>query len=326
MAVSVDKQKVIDIAFAEIGYLEKASNSQLDDPTANAGSGNWTKYARDLDKIPGFYNGRKNGYAWCDMFVDWCFVQAYGIDTAKKLLNQPYNSAGAGCTYSAQYFKNAGQFHTSKPQPGDQIFFGNASESYHTGLVYKVDASYVYTVEGNTSGASGVIANGGGVCRKQYSLNYGQIYGYGRPAYGNSITATVKPQASTESITGLVDTVKEVQIWLNRNYSAGLTLDNLYGDTTKKALTKALQKTLGVTADGVYGAKTNAAIKLVRYGSKGTLVSVLQAFLVCHGYKEAYIDGDFGSGTKNALIDYQKKFKLEVDGIAGQETFKSLCT
>ena len=324
-----DKQKVIDIAIAEIGYLEKASNSQLDDPTANAGSNNWTKYARDLDKIPGFYNGRKNGYEWCDMFVDWCFVQAYGIETAKKLLNQPYNSAGAGCTYSAQYFKNAGQFHTSKPQSGDQIFFGNASNAYHTGLVYKVDTSYVYTVEGNTSGASGVIANGGGVCRKQYRLNNGQIYGYGRPAYDKSTTqttATVKPQASTESITGLIDTVKEVQIWLNRNFSAGLTLDNLYGDTTKKALTKALQKTLGVTADGIYGAKTNAAVKLVRYGSKGQLVSVLQAFLVCHGYKEAYVDGDFGSGTKGALMDYQRKYKLEVDGIAGQETFKSLCS
>lgn len=325
MTVAIDKQKVIDIALAEVGYLEKASNSQLDDPTANAGSNNWTKYARDLDKIPGFYNGRKNGFEWCDMFVDWCFVQAYGVDTAKKLLNQPFNSAGAGCTYSAQYFKNAGQFHTSKPQPGDQIFYGNAANAYHTGLVYEVDASYVYTVEGNTSGASGVIANGGGVCRKQYRLNASQIYGYGRPAYGNSITATVKPQASTDSITGLIDTVKEVQIWLNRNYSAGLTLDGLYGDITKKALTKALQKALGVEADGIYGVKTNAAVKLVRYGSKGQLVSVLQAFLVCHGYKEAYVDGDFGNGTKNALTDYQRKYKLEVDGIAGQETFKSLC-
>jgi peptidoglycan hydrolase-like protein with peptidoglycan-binding domain len=137
---------------------------------------------------------------------------------------------------------------------------------------------------------------------------------------------TIRPQASTDSITGLIDTVKEVQIWLNREFSAGLTLDNLYGDVTKKALTKALQKTLGVTADGIYGTKTNAAVKLVRYGSKGTLVSVLQAFLVCNGYKAAYVDGDFGSGTQSALKDFQKKYKLEVDGKAGQETFKSLCS
>ena len=70
--------KVLKIAEAEVGYLEKASNSQLDSKTANAGSANYTKYARDLDNISGFYNGKKNGYPWCDVFIDWCFVQAYG--------------------------------------------------------------------------------------------------------------------------------------------------------------------------------------------------------------------------------------------------------
>ena len=68
MAVSVDKQKVIDIALAEIGYLEKASNSQLDDPTANVGSGNWTKYARDL-----FQAG------WYGVFIAKCFENLLGV-------------------------------------------------------------------------------------------------------------------------------------------------------------------------------------------------------------------------------------------------------
>ena len=80
--------KVLAIAKAEVGYLEKRNNSNLDSKTANAGTANYTKYARDLDAI-GFYNGRKNGYAWCDVFVDWCFVQAYGAENAKKLLCQP---------------------------------------------------------------------------------------------------------------------------------------------------------------------------------------------------------------------------------------------
>ena len=65
------------------------------------------------------------------------------------------------------YYKEKGrQF--SAPQPGYQIFFwpknaigGPAVQ--HTGLVYKVDGTYVYTIEGNTSGTSGVVANGGGV-------------------------------------------------------------------------------------------------------------------------------------------------------------------
>ena len=56
-------EKLIQIARAEIGYLEKTSNKDLDSKTANAGSANYTKYARDL--YPSL-----QGQAWCDMFVD----------------------------------------------------------------------------------------------------------------------------------------------------------------------------------------------------------------------------------------------------------------
>ena len=122
-----------------------------------------------------------------------------------------------------------------------------------------------------------------------------------------------------------IDTVKEVQIWLNNNYASGLTLDGLYGTFTKKALTKALQKELGVIADGIYGPITNAAVKNLQKGSKGALVKVLQAFLICNGQKAAYVDGDFGTGTETALKAVQKAYKLTADGIAGKNTFKTLC-
>ncbi len=330
--MSVSKQKVIDILLAEEGYLEKRTNSNLDHPTANAGSGNFTKYARDLDNIPGFYNGKKQGFPWCDVCLDWGFVQAYGAETAKKLLCQPNNSAGAGCTYSAMYYKQRGQFHKT-PMVGDQIFFGNASESTHTGLVWKVDSSKVYTIEGNTSGASGVVANGGGVCRKSYSLTYSKIYGYGRPAYGDSTavitpTTTLKPTTNSSAsakISGRIDTTKEVQIWLNQNYSAGLTLDGLYGDSTKAALVKVLQKAIGVEADGEYGRITNAAVKILRQGDESEAVKALQGLLVCNGYTLAYVDGEFGTGTKTSVIQYRRKMGLEVDGEAGKETFTALC-
>ena len=35
--------EIVAIALAQIGYKEKASNKNLDDPAANAGSANWTK-------------------------------------------------------------------------------------------------------------------------------------------------------------------------------------------------------------------------------------------------------------------------------------------
>ena len=62
-------KQVVDIALGELGYHEKASNNNLDSKTGNSGGNNWTKYARDLANA-GYYNGNKNGYEWCDVFVD----------------------------------------------------------------------------------------------------------------------------------------------------------------------------------------------------------------------------------------------------------------
>ena len=173
--------RLLAIARKEVGYREKISGSGLDDPTANAGGGNYTKYARDLDQIPGFYNGVKQGYAWCDVFVDWCFVAAFGPKTGQKMIYQPDQSAGAGCLYSAQYFQGAGAFFRRDPQPGDQIFFTYAAgEVSHTGIVESVQGSTVTTIEGNSSD---------GVNRRVYQAGSGTIYGYGRPDW--SLVANV---------------------------------------------------------------------------------------------------------------------------------------
>lgn len=172
--------KVIQVALQEVGYLEKKDNSNLDSKTANAGYNNWTKYARDLDKL-GVYNFAKNGFDWCDIFVDWCFVQAYGLDNMVKMLYQPLKGLGAGCTYSMGYYRDNNALF-STPEAGDQCFFSRDGwkTSYHTGLVERVEGGRIYTVEGNTSNASGVIANGGGVARKSYPISMAM---YGRPNY-----------------------------------------------------------------------------------------------------------------------------------------------
>lgn len=208
MAKAFDRTKLILIAAAEEGYLEKETNSQLDNKTANAGNKNRTKYARDLYSA-GYYNGNKQGVAWCDIFVDWCFYKAFGKADGQALQCQT-GDLGASCTYSAKYYKNKGQFYTKNPQVGDQIFFKDSSGDFcHTGLVYKVDSSKVYTIEGNTSSASGVVANGGGVFKKSYALTYNKIAGYGRPKYNDDYgkpvnkpttanNATAKPETSTK--------------------------------------------------------------------------------------------------------------------------------
>ncbi len=240
-----DVSKVLAVAAAEIGYKEKKSNSQLDDKGTNAGSGNYTKYARDFDqKYPHWYNGKKNGYAWCDMFVDWCFLTAYGYENALRLLCQPEKSAGAGCTYSLAYYKNKGQFHTSGPRPGDQIFFGTSqSNSTHTGIVEKVTAQKVFTIEGNTSDQ---------VARRSYSLTNSRILGYGRPAYD----AVAEPAPTP--VTSAADTADpEKAIWdalmgfIGNAYGAAGLMGNLYAESAlnPKNLQNNGNKALGMTDD-----------------------------------------------------------------------------
>lgn len=182
----LDPQKVLDVALAQVGYLEKETNAALDHNTENAGDENFTKYARDLDGL-NFYNGRKNGHAWCDVFVDWCFVRAYGEEAALALTFQPsffLFNRGAGCRYSYGYYREAGRIFRS-PEPGDQVFFyaADGTSICHTGLVWTADDTYVYTVEGNTSCEAGVVENGGAVAKKQYRRDDPRIAGYGRPGY-----------------------------------------------------------------------------------------------------------------------------------------------
>lgn len=173
--------KIIEIATAEIGYLEKETNNSLDSKTGNAGDGNYTKYARDLDVISGFYNGKKQHYPWCSVFVDWCFVQAFGVSEAKRITY--HTQLGAGCDYAAKAYQTAGRWYKT-PKIGDEIFFKTSTYSYaHTGIVVDVTPTQVITIEGNTSGDSGVVYNGGGVFKKSYSINYSNIVGYGRPNY-----------------------------------------------------------------------------------------------------------------------------------------------
>lgn len=90
----------------------------------------------------------------------------------------------AYCPYGVNYFKQIGQWFTRNPQRGDLIFFKDSSGiACHVGLVSSASSTTVVTIEGNTSGGSTVIANGGGVFRKSYPINYDRILGYGRPLY-----------------------------------------------------------------------------------------------------------------------------------------------
>ena len=244
--------KVLQVAMKEEGYLEKKSNSSLDNKTANAGSNNYTKYARDFDqKYPRWYNGKKNGYAWCDMFVDWCFLTAFGYDKALELLCQPEKSLGAGCKYSYRYFKNKGQA-GRVPSVGAQIFFGNSEDTInHTGLVYKIDGAFVYTIEGNSENKVAY--------RKYHRGAPGLWYGY--PKYDSEPIEQIPEQKTTSdlSIGSTGNEVKELQKNLT-SLGYYCAADGIFGNKTQAAF-KEFQSKNGLAVDGVYGPKSKAKLK-----------------------------------------------------------------
>ncbi len=180
------RDKVVEIALSQVGYIEKKSSAQLDDFTANPGNNNYTKYWRDADA---WWNWKINGSTsqgnpWCACFVSWCFKKA----DAETLIKPFYY-----CPTGVVDFKNKKQWYDRKsgtPKPGDVIMFknsnsdmGDAMSAVHVGIVERIDQSKVYTIEGNTSSAWGVVSNGGGVFQKSYLLNSTSIMGYGFPAY-----------------------------------------------------------------------------------------------------------------------------------------------
>lgn len=185
--------KITKIAEGEIGYLEKKSESNLDSKTANAGSNNYTKYWRDMEKLGlGDYQG---GY-WCAAFIAWIFYIAFGLKIMQKLLLQKFF---INCQTMANLAAAKGQLYDA-PQAGDIVLFYNGREYYHTGYVVNVKSGIMTTIEGNTSGGSSVIANGGGVAKKTYRISSLNAKFF-RPAY--EIVTTGNTDTNANAGTGL---------------------------------------------------------------------------------------------------------------------------
>lgn len=245
---------VIKTAQNEIGYLEKKSNAQLNSKTANAGYNNFTKYWRDI--YPAYQTE-----PWCAAFVSWCFMKAFGLTMAKKLLKHwPYVYCP---TLGSLFTKNA------NPKVGDIVIFYRSGEFRHTGLVTKVRGDKFWTIEGNTSGASGIVANGGGVCAKSY--------------YNSKLPGTK---------------------FCTPNYSLVISIVS------------------GNSSTSIPTTHTNTKNYLT-VGDKGDAVKTLQTKLNKVGYKLT-VDGEYGSATKAAVTSFQKKYNLEVDGVAGKNTISKL--
>lgn len=149
------------------GYLEKKSNAYLDDFKKNAGCNNYTRFARDVNSWgqPGC-----QAQPWCAEYQFWKLVKVLGITRALQIMGGGFYN----CKSITNHAKNNGTWHKS-PKVGALIIFRNGS---HVGSVRSFNGSVVYTNEGNTSSAAGVVANGGAVRNKSYAINDSAIDGY----------------------------------------------------------------------------------------------------------------------------------------------------
>lgn len=251
--------KLLTVAAAEVGYHEKGDN--------------YTKYGQEIDQTD-FFNGPKNGYAWCCTFVAWCFWKAFGHDRAMELMCIPSYSCAAGCSFSANYYKAAARWSTT-PKIGAQVYFRGYA---HTGIVESVTSGYITTIEGNTSDC---------VARRTYRIGDSQIDGYGIPDFADEYVEQIETTPPMADIViepaddtppdpgirylgivrkGMVGSdVKVLQALLDLwGYSCG-TVDGDFGRNTLKALV-SFQSDHNLEPDGEAGPLTFGVLLNIDYG------------------------------------------------------------
>lgn len=165
----------------------------------------------------------------------------------------------------------------------------------------------------------------------------------------SSTSATAKPSTTSSYTNGKTDIYlepgssngKQIKIMQNRlivlGYLSG-TADGEYGATTEAAV-KAFQDRNGLYADGKAGPQTLAKLYSssakkassvvghlgsLKSGMNGSAVRSLQKNLKTLGYYTGSVDGDYGSGTESAVSAFQRANGLKADGVAGKSTLNAI--
>lgn len=261
--------KLLDTARKELNYRE--------------GYNNYIKYAQNSWDNQ-FYGWELQNQPWCDVFVDWCFCETFGLQTGAAMTYQTVGSGSALCSASASFYEKNNAFY-NYPQPGDQVFFFNSGDINHTGLVESVVGSGANwtsftTIEGNSSDQ---------VARRTYNRGDNKVAGFGRPKW--SLVAQ------------------------------GGTIQN---PPTQQQKNKNQPTITTPTSSQKYQPHTyNIKINLLKKEDYGPQVSSMQALLNAKGFK-CKVNGKFDNNTFNVLKDFQTKAGIEVDGEFGQEAFTAL--
>lgn len=254
--------KVLSTAAAEIGYC------RWDDPDAGTKYGRW--YA---DYVGSAYYGY-SGVPFCAMGVSWVFNQLGALDLIP-------GGAFAYCQYAINAAEKAGQtVSASSGQAGDLIFFdwgADGGDSDHVGIIESVKSGYYVTIEFNTTGADG---RSGSVARKTRAKG-STVCAVVRPNYGSTSTSSSSSSTVYDlNVDGYwgTDTTTALQTYLGTLVDGVVSSQSEYWESKNPGLTSgwewvaeseaegsqmviALQKKLGVTADGLIGTNTIKALQ-----------------------------------------------------------------
>ena len=213
-------------------------------------------------------------------------MKAFGLNKAKTLLKHwPYVYCP---TLGEKFTKYA------NPQKGDIVIFYRGGTFAHTGIVTKVDGDRFWTIEGNTSGASGIIANGGGVCKKSYYNSQLPGTKFCRPNY-SIITSVNSPSSSGSSPISpsnpknylqYGDTGNDVKVLQQKLNKVGmrdangkkLVEDGEFGSATKYAV-RAFQEKYRLEVDGIAGKDTISKLDAVIASQNDSNTSGFESFV-----------------------------------------------
>lgn len=175
--------------------------------------------------------------AWCDMWVTWVGAQAGESHAVGRF---------AYCPYHVTWFKSQGRWGKT-PKRGAIVFFDWNGDGVadHVGFVKSVKGASITTLEGNSGEA------GGGKVREVSRSGY--ILGYGYPAYTG--TKPGNPAPAHKAFPGRI---------------LKLTSPYMHGSDVDWVQTRLNKLKYKLSADGVYGPKTRAAV--ISFQGKNGLV------------------------------------------------------
>ena len=208
----------------------------------------------------------------------------------------------------------------------------NAPEHF-LGASGTFSAAQVHAIRSILSACDGVVRWGGDYSNRKDEMHFELVKGPGDPAVaalvrklgGGSSTPPPATAAPTWRVVcrGQQGYFVTALQRLLRQHGRPLTVDGIFGSGTE-AQVVAFQKSRGLAADGVVGAKTWTALQLTRKeGSNGHAVFGLQHCASTKGFSTAQ-DGVFGPKTAAAVVAFQRSRGLAADGVVGPRTWAAL--